>query len=145
MKIISIFLLTIVLAQACNQEKDLKDAVLTYTATSRGQYKKIEIQNDKATIWHSPDKTLPPAQMTLTAEHQKALVAAFNAVDLENLPNLKAPSERRFHDGAAIGNFTIVYKGKTYESQPFDDGNPPAEIAALVNEATSFAREVPRQ
>jgi hypothetical protein len=58
------------------------------------------------------------------------------------MPDLKAPSQKRFHDGAAAANLTIAYKGKTYESQSFDDGNPPAEIAALVNEATSFAREV---
>jgi hypothetical protein len=130
-----------VLAQTCGQEKDLKAATLTYTATTRGRYQKIEVKNDKATIWASHDKTVAPEVVNLSAAQQQNLVDAFNKVDLDSLPNLKAPSDKRFYDGAAIGQLTVVYKEKTYESAAFDDGNPPAAIADLVGGMTALAKE----
>jgi hypothetical protein len=66
-------------------------------------------------------------------------VEAFQEVDLEEIPNLKAPTEKRFYDGAAIANINIIYKGKTYESNGFDHGNPPLEIEKLVNKITLLA------
>ena len=54
-----------------------------------------------------------------------------NKIDLENLPNLKAPTEKRFYDGAAIANLNIIYKGKKYQTSNFDHGFPPMEIKRL--------------
>jgi hypothetical protein len=41
------------------------------------------------------------------------------------------PSEKRFHDGAAIANLKVTYKGKTYETTDFH-GFPPKEIQQFV-------------
>ena len=60
---------------------------------------------------------------------------------MEEIPNLKAPTEKRFHDGAAMANLKITYKGKTYESQTFDNGFPPEKIKNLVNTILSFSKE----
>ena len=141
MKIVSFIILTIMLAGTCSQEKDLKEAAITYTATSRGRFSKVEVKNDRALVYASHDKAIAPTEVIISPEKQKALVAAFNEIDLDSLPTYKAPSDRRFYDGAAIGRLTIVYKGKTYDSQPFDDGNPPAGIAKLVNEVTALRPE----
>jgi hypothetical protein len=37
-------------------------------------------------------------------------------VELDSLSKLKAPTEKRFYDGAAIANLKITFKDKTYET-----------------------------
>ncbi|MDK2771345.1 MAG: hypothetical protein KYX68_03820, partial [Flavobacterium sp.] len=54
-------------------------------------------------------------------------------VDKEGLQNLKAPTEKRFYDGAAIAHFRVIEGDKTYESCAFDGGFPPAEIKEIVD------------
>jgi hypothetical protein len=61
-----------------------------------------------------------------------ALIFELNKVDLESLPNLKAPTEKRFYDGAAIAELKITFKGKTFETTSFDHGTPPMEIQKVV-------------
>jgi hypothetical protein len=63
-------------------------------------------------------------------------------VNVENIPNLKAPSEKRFYDGAAIATLSIVYNGETYTTPSFDHGNPPNEIAELVKEILSISENI---
>ena len=69
------------------------------------------------------------------------LISEFQKVDLEEIPNLKAPTEKLFHDGAAMANLKVTYKGKTYESQTFDNGFPPEKIKNLVNTILSFSKK----
>ena len=66
------------------------------------------------------------------------LVDEFKKVDLNTISNLKAPSEKRFYDGAAAATVVVTFKGTEYVSSPFDHGNPPAEIKNLVNKIVSF-------
>jgi hypothetical protein len=54
---------------------------------------------------------------------------------------LKAPSEKRFHDGAAMANLKIVHKEKTYQSKTFDHGTPPKEIEKLVKKINALAEK----
>jgi hypothetical protein len=60
---------------------------------------------------------------------------------LDSLPKLKAPTEKRFYDGAAIANFKITFKDSTYETTSFDHGFPPKEIKKFVNKINSFAKQ----
>ena len=67
------------------------------------------------------------------------MVNEFQAINLDEIQNLKSPTEKRFYDGAAIGTLRITYEGKLYETQAFDHGNPPLEIEKFVNKIVSFA------
>jgi hypothetical protein len=66
------------------------------------------------------------------------LLSEFNKVDLENLPNLKPPTQKRLYDGAAIAELKITFKGKTFETKSFDHGNPPMEIQKVVEIVNSL-------
>lgn len=68
----------------------------------------------------------------------KLLVDEFSKVNLDQLDKLKAPTEKRFYDGAAIAHLTVTSKGKTYQSTDFDHGFPPKEIEALVKRIVAF-------
>ena len=71
----------------------------------------------------------------------KALVESFNKIELDSLPKLKGPTEKRFYDGAAIANFKITLKDQTYETTSFDHGFPPKEIKTIVDKINSFAKQ----
>ncbi|RZJ71894.1 hypothetical protein [Flavobacterium sp.] len=140
MKFISMILLAVFLGKGCDsqQEKDLASAVVEYTANTRGFFYKITIQDKQVLVSRDRNGFQKPESKAIPEAEWKALVAEFSKVDLDKLSTLKAPTEKRFYDGAAIANLKVTYKEKTYETTDFDDGFPPAEIATLVNKITAY-------
>lgn len=141
MKLIPLFFLIAFLGKECNaeQKQDIETAMIAYTATTRGFFQKIIVQNQKFGVSKERDNENPKVDQTISSADWKKIVDAFQEVDLESMPNLKGPTEKRFYDGAAIANLKITYQGKTYNSQPFDHGNPPVEIEKLINKITVLA------
>ncbi|HKO77161.1 MAG TPA: hypothetical protein VJU52_08090 [Flavobacterium sp.] len=142
MKIITLLFLTLILGKNCQSQNniDLSSAKIEYTANSRGLYNNTVIENKTVSVTKTRDGK--PVSNFLTDAELNTLVSEFQKVDLEEIPNLKAPTEKRFHDGAAMANLKITYKGKTYESQTFDNGYPPEKIKNLVNTILSFSKKV---
>src|SRR6476620_2045672 len=143
MKVLSLLFLKIFLGKGCDDQtkQDVETAVIEYTANTRGFYQKIIVQNQTVKVSRDRDGKDNPVARKISDADWKQLVTAFQNLKLDEIPIYKAPSEKRFHDGAAIAGIKITYKGKTYESQNFDHGNPPAEIAAFVNKITSFGKK----
>ncbi|TRX37922.1 hypothetical protein FNW52_03200 [Flavobacterium sp. ZT3R18] len=141
MKIISLLFLTLFLGKNCQSQNnlDLETAKLEYTANSRGLYNNIVVENKTVSVTSTRDGK--PVSNSLTDAQWNTLIKEFQKVNLEEIPSLKAPTQKRFHDGAAMANLTITYKGKTYESQTFDNGFPPDKIKNLVNTLLSFSKK----
>lgn len=141
MKIISLLLLTLVLGKNCQSQNnmDLNTAKVEYTANSRGLYQNTVVENKTVSFTNTRDGI--PVSNSLTEEQWNTLITEFQKVDLEEIPNMKAPTQKRFHDGAAMANLKITYKGKTYESQTFDNGFPPEKIKKIVNILLSFSKK----
>ncbi|MDO8316458.1 MAG: hypothetical protein Q7T12_02935 [Flavobacterium sp.] len=143
MKILSLLFLTIFLGNGCDSAKaqDIETAVIEYTANTRGFYQKITVKNQMLTVSKDRDGNDKPVPTKISDTDWKELVDCFKKVELDSLSKLKAPSEKRFYDGAAIANLKITFKDKTYETDSFDHGFPPKEIKKLVNTITSLAKE----
>jgi hypothetical protein len=141
MKILSLLFLTLFLGKNCQSQNnlDLSTAEIEYTANSRGQYNNIVVKNKTVSVTKTRDGK--PISSSLTDAQWNALINEFQKVNLEEIPSLKAPTQKRFHDGAAMANLKITYKGKTYESQTFDNGFPPEKIKKLVNTLLSFSNK----
>ena len=141
MKIISLLFLTILLSKNCQSQNnmDLNTAKIEYTANSRGLYNNTVVENKTISVTNTRDGK--PVSNSLTDAQWNALIKEFQKVNLEEIPSLKAPTQKRFHDGAAMANLKITYKGKTYESQTFDNGYPPEKIKNLVNTILSFSKK----
>lgn len=127
------------LARGCDNEKAAEGAILEYTANTRGFYERITIADRTVSIADDREAGAGTAVQIAEADWDQ-IVTLFKHVDLDKLAELKAPSEKRFYDGAAIANLKITYDGRVYESQAFDHGAPPAEIAALVNIINEFSQ-----
>ncbi len=141
MRIVSLLLLTIFFGTGCSSQKlaDMTTTQMEYSALSRGVYKKIVVQNKTVSVTNGRDAQ--PVEKKITDAKWKQIVTEFSKIKLESIPTLKAPTEKRFYDGAAIGNLTIIQNQKTYQTQGFDNGFPPKEIEKLVNLLTDFAKE----
>ncbi len=111
-----------------------------YTASSRGSYKRIEINKD--TIFFSKKRNKKSLQKPCDTELWKSLIRLCDDLEIENISNLEAPSKKFQFDGAALAHLKITLNGTTYESVPFDHGNPPKEIVALVKEMLSMAENI---
>ena len=141
MKLLSMLFLTIFLGKSCDaeQKQEIDTAVIEYTATTRGFYQQITVQNQKFTVTKDRNGNEKLAQQDISKSDWKKIIEAFQEVDLDGMQDLKGPTEKRFYDGAAIANIKITYKGKSYETNGFDHGNPPIEIEKLVQKITLLA------
>lgn len=142
MKILSLLFLTIFLGKGCDseQKQDIATAVVEYEANTRGFYQKVTIQKQTITVLRDRKGANPITEKISDADW-KSLIAEFQEINLEELPNLKAPTEKRFYDGAAIGTLKVTYKDKTYETNGFDHGVPPAEIERFVSKILSLVKK----
>ncbi|WP_445737974.1 META domain-containing protein [Mariniflexile sp.] len=129
-----------VLIRAIKAEKQNVNVSFEYSAHSRGKFSHIIIDKKSMSVKNKRDTT--PIIKKCPKSSWNRLLKAFEPVNVENIPNLKAPSEKRFFDGAAIAKLKITYNGKTYETPSFDHGNPPQEIAELVKEILSISENI---
>ncbi|MEP6803823.1 MAG: hypothetical protein ABI892_04815 [Flavobacterium sp.] len=141
MRILSLLLLTIIIGTSCSSQKanDMTATQIEYSAVSRGFYKKIIVENKTVSVING--KNTEAVKTKISDEKWKLIVAEFSKINVESIPTLKAPTEKRFYDGAAIGNLKVVQNQKTYETQGFDNGYPPKEIEKLVNLLVDFTKE----
>lgn len=114
---------------------------IEYEANTRGFYEKIIIQNQTITVSKDRDGNDKPVGKKISDADWKALTGFFNEVNLAEMPNLKAPTEKRFYDGAPIAGLKITYKDKDYTSSSFDHGFPPAQIKKLVDKIVSLTEQ----
>ncbi|QDW19670.1 hypothetical protein B0M43_0005935 [Flavobacterium sp. KBS0721] len=141
MRILSLLLLTIFIGTSCSSQKtsDMTSTQMEYSAVSRGLYKLVIVQNKTVSVTNG--KNTQPVVTNLSDAQWKEIVAEFSKINLQSIPTLKGPTEKRFYDGAAIGNLKIVQNQKIYETPGFDNGYPPKEIEKLVNLLVGFTKE----
>lgn len=141
MRILSLLLLTIFIASGCCSQKkvDMTSTQIEYSAHSRGYFKSIAVENKTVTV--IKERNAEAVKSNIDNAKWNEIVTAFSKVNLDGLSSLKAPTDKRTYDGAAIGNLKITQNGKTYETPGFDNGFPPKEIEKLVNLLVDFAKE----
>ena len=139
MRIVSLLSVLLFVLGSCNSQKngvgtiiEMKDIEIQYEANTRGFYNKLILKNATISSTNDRDGKENPIVQKVSEVDWNALIQELNKVDLENLSNLKAPTEKRFYDGAAIANLKIIYNGKTYQTSDFDHGFSPMEIKRVV-------------
>jgi hypothetical protein len=118
--------------------QEMQESTITYQALSRGFYLNVEIKGSKLTIIR--ERETLGKNYTLSYPDIKEVSTLYQKIKLDELADYKAPTEKRFNDGAAIANLNINYQGKTYNTQGFDHENPPTEIAEFVNKIVSLTK-----
>jgi len=111
-----------------------------YSTVSRGVFNLISINKKQVSVVKKRDDL--PIIKTSSPQEWKKLTDAIKTVDVENIGNLKAPSDKRLFDGALIAKLIIYYDDEKYESASFDHGNPPKEIEMIVKEILSISQNI---
>ena len=114
---------------------------IAYEANTRGFYQKILIQNQQVFISTDREGTVVPVSKEISDADWKAITGFLAEIDLETLPHLKAPTEKRFYDGAAIAHLEIRHKEKEYHTSNFGHGFPPESLKKLVAQIVSLTVE----
>jgi len=136
MKLIGIIFLSILLAKGCNDGGEIEKVSISYEASTRGFYRIIKIEEKK--LFVASTRGEKPEEVKISKKDWSALVDAFKEINLDELPNFKAPSQKRMVDAAPHASFKVMKEGRIYESQVFDHGNPPLEIELFINKLISL-------
>ncbi|MCF1420647.1 META domain-containing protein [Mangrovimonas futianensis] len=113
--------------------------ILEYSATTRGSFLKVTL-NDNSISYQKTRGGLPSSK-ELNLEALSSILEKANKLELEELKNLEVPSKDHQFDGALLATLKITKNGETFQTPAFDHGNPPEEIADLVNEMLSFVEK----
>lgn len=142
-KLIAILTITVVTIGCTSQKRNLSattNLLVEYQAVNKGFYKKITIEND--TLFLKKDPNIKPVFRKLSKRDKKNIAKGIDALDLEKFKNLKAPSEKRFYDGAAAANLKVIKSNKSYETPFFDHGTPPEYIKEMINTLEKVAEKI---
>jgi hypothetical protein len=138
-KSIVLLLSILVFAGCAGQKRTVQNETkMEYKAYSRGFYQEITIE--KQLVFVAKSRGEKPVIFKIPIADWNNLNSAIQELDLDSLSQLKAPTEKRLFDGAAIASLKITKQGKTFESQSFDHGYPPVEIEKVVNKILSFVK-----
>ena len=125
----AIQLLTIILVSIncsiCFSQNNESLKEIEYYASTRGSSISITINQNKA-IFNT--KTYK-----VNSKKWNSIVSLISKINLKNLQNLQAPSEKRHIDAALAAEIKITTSENIFTSSQFDHGNPPEEIAKLID------------
>lgn len=143
MKVFIMILVSIFIGKGCTKQvnNDIENTQIVYSANSRGLYLKITIKNQQLSVSTNRREEGNGTTTKISNDDWIELVALFNKINLEKISSYKGPTQKRFHDGAAMANMVISYKDKDYETTTFDHGAPPIEIADFVNKIISLVKQ----
>ena len=108
-----------------------ENMIFEYTAITRGSYTMVKANKD--TITYQLSRASKEETKDCTKQNWYTLTNLASNVDITKIDQLEAPSKAHQYDGAAIANLNVTVGDKTYRTQSFDAGNPPKEIAEIVN------------
>ncbi len=120
-----------------------QDDIMTihYQALSRGSFFQVTIDKDR--IEKTADRSLTNKSTIKCSENDwSTLLALIEKVQIEDLNEIKAPTDKRLFDGAPSAQIKLIYQTQTYSSSSFDHGHPPEEIKPLVNTILSLAESI---
>ena len=142
MKIVFFVLAFLITENSCCNASKINQEALTfqYSAVSRGVFQNITI--DKKHIKIISARGEKAIEKPCPDKIWQTLLNTLDTIDIKSLESLKAPSEKRFYDGAAHASLSIIYEGKTYKTTSFDHGNPPKTISNLVKAIQSVSENI---
>lgn len=156
MKLVTLFTSVIITLSSCNCQKTAAEKselaaktddaqqttlpTLEYEANTRGFFRKITITDKKARVVSVRDGKA--VEVAISDKDWNELTSLYQSVKKEGLKDLKAPTEKRFYDGAPMANFRVITKEAAFESATFDGGFPPVEIEKIVNKIIAIGDKV---
>jgi len=119
---------------ASQKTSDIKEII--YNAITRGRSENITLRG--STLQYKTTKE--SIFINLTKEQLEKVNTEVSKINLNEINTLKAPTNKRFYDGAMHTSILIKSNSMEYTSATFDDTNPPAELKALCDLLLNLAK-----
>ena len=133
-------LFVLILAGSCPQKTEVSLSI-TYKAATRGaNFECVINQRHLETRSVGLDKKV--GERILTPQEWKDITETINQIWLQDIPDLRPPSNNSTLDRDLIASLKIVKDNQIYESPSFDAGNPPIELQPLINKIQALAETV---
>ena len=113
--------------------------ILIYDSHSRGYYYVLTVYETYVTILNNPNESL--IKINISENDIKELKSIISKISIDDFLSFKAPTEKRFYDGAPHTVLSISKNKEMYNSQTFDGGFPPKGLEILVNKVLSLHSE----
>ena len=145
MKYVLILITSFTMLKGCSQGTTAeKPLMIRYEASSRGYFYSVSVDPNSIMINNDRGGSGRLEKATTKNEWEELLVI-LKEISLENLDDMDTPTEKRAADRAAMATLEIKYPTKSYISNTFDHGNPPATVRTLVDKLLQMAETVERQ
>ena len=128
MKLFSILIFSLITLSNCDSQS-IEDLTLSYNAATRGS--SITLDATSSEIQYSDMDG--DRKIKLSKGQWNEIKELVSEIDVDEIENLKAPSNGSHTDRALVATLSITIDNETYESVNFDHGNPPNELKKLID------------
>ncbi|WP_420571529.1 hypothetical protein [Kordia sp.] len=123
-------------------EKNAQDEIsIQYKASSRGFYQDINLSKELFSLTNIRGKKTS-VQQEVADEDWKEIIQLLDKIDAEKLKKNYVNPDDLKRDAVIPATLSIHYKENVVRSVEFGHGNPPKELAALVNKIQAMANAV---
>lgn len=152
MKPYNLFILTLVLSSifiiSCESSKSAQSksdnllSKITLEKVTMGSNSSLEITKDEILNTSNTRDGMGDASKGVTdSKNWNKINSLISKLDLTQIDQWEGPTQARFYDGAKATTIIIESNGQTYNSQSFDEGEPPAELKELYNYLESLENQ----
>ncbi len=110
---------------------------IQYKSITRGYSTQILLQGDTLKYFQNNNETL---SLIISKEVKNSLNKLLKNAHPETLGLIKAPSNKFQYDGAMYTTLEVIWNGKNYKSNGFDDDNPPKKLSPFISFLISLVK-----
>jgi heat shock protein HslJ len=116
---------------SCSSSKNInRFQKIQYKSITRGYSIQILLQGDILKYFKNNNKTL---SLIISKEVKNSLNKLLKKSHPETIGLIKAPSNKFQYDGAMYTTLEVIWNGKNYKSNGFNDDNPPKKLSPFIN------------
>jgi len=116
---------------SCSSSKHIdRFQKIQYKSITRGYSTQILLQGDTLKYFQNNNETL---SLIISKDVKNSLNKLLKKVHPETIGLIKAPTNKFQYDGAMYTTLEVIWNGKNYKSNGFDDDNPPKKLSPLIN------------
>ena len=116
---------------SCSSSKHIdRFQKIQYKSITRGYSTQILLQGDTLKYFENNNETL---SLIISKDVKNSLNKLLKKVHPETIGLIKAPTNKFQYDGAMYTTLEVIWNGKNYKSNGFDDDNPPKKLSPFIN------------
>ena len=128
--------------QCADQIKSVQEIdFVAYTAATRGSSFSCKINSSRILIQSQGGESFEKTR-EISSEEWKTISRSINDLNPDSISDYTSSTNSRALDRSRMAGVMISVNQVLYESEAFDEGNPPAELKPLVDKIIALAKTV---